>query len=141
MVNDTVIEKWKQGIYTDYGLYTECDTDKEFYDTLKKEGYADEDIKEIMNEVSGSDDAFNNVISQKEVNEVNEVNVEVTASVTFPDGFEKEIKVELYYDGDELEDMDDDKELYNMIYYDYMDEVLDSLEIDIVNWKRIKGEK
>lgn len=131
MVNNTIIEKWKQGIYTDYGLYTECDTDEEFYDTLKKEGYENEDIKEIMNEVSGSNDAFNNAISQKEVN------VEVTASVTFPDGSEKEIKVELCYNGDELEDIDDDEELYCEIENDYMDEVLDNLEIDIVNWKRI----
>ena len=131
MVNDTVIEKWKQGIYTDYGLYTECDTDEEFYDTLKKEGYENENIKEIMNEVSGSNDAFNNVISQKEIN------VEVTASVTFPDGSEKEIKVGLCYNVGELEDIDDDEELYYTIENDYIDEVLDNLEIDIVNWERI----
>ena len=135
MVNNTVIDKWRQGIYTDYGLYTECDTDEEFYDTLKKEGYEKERIKEIMNEVSGADDAYNNAISQKEVN------VEVTVNVAFPDGFEKEIKVELYYNGDELEDIDDDEELYYKIEDDYMDEALDNLEIEIVNWKRIQGDK
>ena len=134
MINNTVIDKWRQGIYTDYGLYTECDTDEEFYDTLKKEGYEKERIKEIMNEVSGADDAYNNAISQKEVN------VEVTVNVAFPDGFEKEIKVELYYNGDELDDIDDDEELYYKIEDDYMDEALDNLEIDIVNWKRIQGE-
>lgn len=56
--------KWQEGILTDYGAYEECETDLDFYNLLALEGYDEYDIKEIMRNVSGADDAYYNALDQ-----------------------------------------------------------------------------
>ena len=58
MLNNKIIDEYREGIRTLYGVYDACDTDLEFYNFLGgAEGYDEDGIKEIMRDVSGADDA------------------------------------------------------------------------------------
>lgn len=131
MLSKDIIEKWHNGIYTDYGVYDACDTDEEFYNFLKNEGYSNERIKEVMCEVSGADDAYNDVMSQKDVT------VEITATISFDNEFEREVKIETYFPASEFDDPDDDEEVYYKIEDEFESEVMDRLTIELDGWKRI----
>ena len=44
----------------------ECETDLDFYNYLASEGYGECQIKEIMNLISGADDAYYHALEQAE---------------------------------------------------------------------------
>ena len=135
MVSKKVIDQWKNGIYTNYGLYSKCETDEEFYDILKKNGYDNSDIKLIMRDVSGADDAYNTVISQKEIG------VKVKVGISYGDDFEHEVEVELWFNGEDFDDFDDDEELDYKIEDEYEYEVSNNLTVELLSWERIKENK
>ena len=130
MLTKYAINQWRQGNFTSLYLYHKCDTDEEFYNFLKEEGYSNNDIKLIMRDVSGADDAYNNTIWQKKVG--------VKATVNLTGIIEKEIEIELWYNGSELDDIDDDEELGYKIEEDYTDAVLDELYCELSGWERIE---
>ena len=131
MLSKDIIEKWHNGIYTDYGVYDACDTDEEFYNFLKDEGIDNTQIKETMLAVSGSDDAYNTVMAQKDVI------VEFTATISFDNEFEREVKIETYFPATEFDDPDDDEEVHYKIESEFEAEILDRLTIELEGWKRI----
>lgn len=68
MLNNKIINEYREGIRTLYGVYDACDTDLEFYNFLGgTECYDEDDIKEKMREVSGADDAYYNALEQVEM--------------------------------------------------------------------------
>ena len=65
-----VIRQYREGDLTLYGVYDACETDLDFYNFLGgTEGYDEDEIKEKMWEVSGSDDAYYNALDQAEMME------------------------------------------------------------------------
>lgn len=131
MVSEKTIDQWKNGIYTNYGLYSKCETDEEFYNILKKNGYDNSDIKLIMRDVSGADDAYNTVICQKEIG------VKAKVSISYGNAFEHEVEVELWFNGADFDDFDDNEELHYKIEESYEDAIMDELCIELGSWKRI----
>ena len=131
MLTKDIIEKWHNGIYTDYGVYDACDTDEKFYNFLKNEGIGNSQIKETMLEVSGSDDAYNNVMEQKDVT------VEFTAILNFDNEFEREVKMQIWFPASDFDDPDDDEEVHYKIEREFEAEILDRLTIELNGWKRI----
>ena len=130
MLTESAINHWRAGEVTFLYLYHKCDTDEEFYDFLKKEKFDSNEIYLIMRDVSGSDDAYNSAVSQKDIG--------VKVKVSLSGIIEKEVEIELWYNGSELDDIDDDEELYYKIEEDYKDAILDELGIEI-SWERIKN--
>ena len=67
MLNSEIVNEYREGIRTLYGVYDACDTDLEFYNFLGgTEGYDEDSIKEAMRDVSGADDAYYNALAQAE---------------------------------------------------------------------------
>ncbi len=57
-------DKWLSDKLTDQGLYEKCKQDVDLYIILDNEGNNTEEIKEFMDNVSGSSDAYNNAVSE-----------------------------------------------------------------------------
>lgn len=65
MLNNKIIDEYREGIRTIYGVYDACDTDLEFYNFLgETEGYDEDEIQETMYDVSGADDAYYNALAE-----------------------------------------------------------------------------
>lgn len=68
MLNNKIVDEYREGIRTLYGVYDACETDLEFYNFLGgTEGYGEDNIKEIMRDVSGADDAYYNALDEAEI--------------------------------------------------------------------------
>lgn len=133
MLTKNIIKKWEDGIYTDYGVYEACDTDIEFYNFLKSQGYDEHRIKETMLYVSGADDAYNNAILEREM--------KVRVTVNFSGLIEKEVSFDITLSGFDLNDIDDidDDEAIGCLLDDIVqDEITERLDIDFVTWERIE---
>lgn len=63
---------WQDDRLTDLGLYDACKTDLQFYNILTESGLDEESVKERMREVSGSDDAYCNALSEAEADSEDE---------------------------------------------------------------------
>ena len=133
MLTKSIIKKWEDGIYTDYGVYEACDTDIEFYNFLRSRGYDASTIKEIMFNVSGADDAYNNALSEREL--------KVKVTVNLSGLIEKEVSFDVTLSGFDLNDIDDidDDEAIGCLLDDIVqDEITERLDIDFVTWERIE---